>query len=1096
MSDAFQERLDGLNDRQRQAVDHIDRPLLVLAGPGTGKTELLSMRAAQILRQTDTLPASILCLTFTESGAVAMRERLRSIVGSEAFKVAIHTFHGFGSEIINQYREYFYHGAEFKPADELMQYEILRSIFAEMDYTNPLAGSNGDEYTHLKDAQTVISELKRSGLTSDELRGIIEANEEVLDSLERDISEVFASRISNKTVEKLAPIAQKASEIKQGNLPAGVTPLSNIIAKSIAGAVKEAIETESTKPVTAWKASWCEKNEKGEWVFKDRKRHLKLRALAHVYYEYMRRMEDAGLFDYDDMILQVIHALETQTDLAANLRERYLYIMVDEFQDTSLAQLRLLLSLAPDKDANIMAVGDDDQAIYSFQGADVSNIHAFRTTYDPQIIVLTDNYRSTATVLKHARDVITESQDRLENAIEGLSKELTAHRPDQNAVKITEYPSALAERRGIAKAVRKLLDKGTAPKDIAIFARRHHELVSLLPYLAEEGILVNYERRDDALSHDIIRIVEHLLLIIDNLHSEDHDVADSLLPEILPHPAFGYDPADIYRLSLASYRNHKMWLETMQTMPIFASFAEWLIERTARIHVDPLEDQIDELLGIKKDVSEQSAEDGKFVSPLSNYFFSQEKLDQQPDIYLDALEALRTVRDRVREHAGHDSPTVRSFLDFIAMHRELGTPVTITRHRSEQVSDRVNLMTAHKSKGLEFDHVFIVGAVDSMWGERVRVKSRLLGYPENLMLAPAGDSYDERVRLFYVAMTRAKSSLNISYSTTLDDDKPSLAASFLSELEAPLESQQPTEIEDLTVQAEIDWRGSLTEPMRPDMRELLAPMLEKYKLSATHLGNFLNIERGGPRHFLLTNLLRFPQAKSPSASFGTAIHATLQRAHDHFRANGQKRPLEDILGDYERTLREQHLPTDEFERYLSRGIDALSAFLAAEYDSFTAGQRTELGFGGQDVVVGQARLTGNLDLVDIDETAKTIRVTDYKTGKPSRDWRGKTEYEKMKLHRYRQQLMFYQLLVENSRDYSKYKFDGGVLQFVEPTNSGDILKLEDSFSEEDMANFKALISAVWQSIMSLDLPDVSGYPPTLKGVQKFEQDLIDKYSTS
>ena len=135
----FTARYKKLNEQQRKAVDTIDGPLLVIAGPGTGKTELLSMRSANILKKTDTLPENILCLTFTESGAHAMRERLASIIGKDAYKVAIHTFHSFGTEVINQHSEFFYHGANFRPADELSSYEIVKKILDELDYNNPLA---------------------------------------------------------------------------------------------------------------------------------------------------------------------------------------------------------------------------------------------------------------------------------------------------------------------------------------------------------------------------------------------------------------------------------------------------------------------------------------------------------------------------------------------------------------------------------------------------------------------------------------------------------------------------------------------------------------------------------------------------------------------------------------------------------------------------------------------------------------------------------------------------------------------------------------------------------------------------------------------
>ena len=118
----FTARYNNLNTEHIQAVETFDGPLLVIAGPGTGKTELLSMRAANILQKTDTLPENILCLTFTDSGANAMRARLADIIGPSAYKVAIQTFHGFGTEIINQYREYFYRGAEFQPADGGFEY--------------------------------------------------------------------------------------------------------------------------------------------------------------------------------------------------------------------------------------------------------------------------------------------------------------------------------------------------------------------------------------------------------------------------------------------------------------------------------------------------------------------------------------------------------------------------------------------------------------------------------------------------------------------------------------------------------------------------------------------------------------------------------------------------------------------------------------------------------------------------------------------------------------------------------------------------------------------------------------------------------------
>ena len=138
----FSRRLKGLNAQQRQAVDIISGPLMVVAGPGTGKTELLAVRAANILHQTDADPSNILCLTFTDSGSANMVKRLAQIIGSTAYKVEIQTFHSFGSTIIGRFGEYFYSGANYQPADQLTQAEILTEIIAGLSYDNPLATLN------------------------------------------------------------------------------------------------------------------------------------------------------------------------------------------------------------------------------------------------------------------------------------------------------------------------------------------------------------------------------------------------------------------------------------------------------------------------------------------------------------------------------------------------------------------------------------------------------------------------------------------------------------------------------------------------------------------------------------------------------------------------------------------------------------------------------------------------------------------------------------------------------------------------------------------------------------------------------------------
>jgi len=863
----FTERYSHLNRAQKQAVDQIDGPVMVIAGPGTGKTELLSMRAANILKKTDVLPENILCLTFTDSGANAMRERLTRIIGVNAYKVAIHTFHSFGTDVINHNGEFFYHGANFRAADQLSCYEMLRGIFDELEYSNPLASKMNGEYTHLGDTLTTISELKKSGLTSDELLVVLDANDHVIDTAEPLLSSVFAARLSKATADQLAPVVDIVHHASEDiDLP-GIASLARVLASSLEAAIADARETNSTKPLTSWRNSWLKKDETGEFVLKSRDRQKKLRAASFVYYQYLARMQEAELYDFDDMILRVVHAMEVFPELRFNLQEKYQYIMVDEFQDTNMAQMRIIYDLTSNEinngRPNVLVVGDDDQAIYSFQGADVGNISAFRDLFDEtRLITLTDNYRSSETILSHARSVITLGTDRLENHVPDLNKTLTAHfTPTETDVELIELPSVSDERTWLVNSIETSLKRGQSAASIAVLARRHHEIIALLPYFASAGIPVNYERRDNVLDLDIIKLIEQISSILVALFEQRHKDADSLLPKLLAHPTFAIPPLAIWQLGLQAQQNHQLWMEVMAATPALKPLQNWLVTASQLLPHTPLERMLDEIIGVPEHptpaldipddqlVSEQGTDgndEPRFVSPLYEYYFSAQQLRSAPDAYLTYLEALRTIRTKLIDYRPLEAPTLQSFLEFIRLHRQLGSTITSVRPRTHHIDNAINLMTTHKSKGLEFDTVYVIGAIDSAWGERVRSRNRLISYPENLPLAPSGDTFDERLRLFFVAMTRARKHLKISYSNVDDKQKSTLPASFLvGESWQPTQPQLPSSIESLTRDAELVWYQPIVTPLTPSMRELLAPMLENYKLSSTHLNAFLDITRAG-----------------------------------------------------------------------------------------------------------------------------------------------------------------------------------------------------------------------------------------------------------
>ncbi len=1101
----FTARYNKLNPAQKQAVDTIEGPVMVVAGPGTGKTELLSVRVANILKQTDELPGNILCLTFTESGATAMRERLTGLIGADAYKVAIHTFHSFGTEIINQYAEYFYQGAHFRPADELSAYEILYGLFEKLPHDSPLGSRMNNEFTYLRDAQGAISDLKKSGLTPDELLKIVDRNAQFCDWVQPKLQEAIGDRLSKKSYPLVSRLLEDVHAYNEDALDLiNYQALHALMHASLHRALEQSIADDSTKPLSAWKRDWCEKRDDGELTLKDTKRTQKIRAVAGLYYDYLVAMQSRELYDFDDMILRVVHAMEVFDELRYNLQEQYHYILVDEFQDTNDAQMRLVWNLTNsavnEGRPNLLVVGDDDQAIYRFQGANISNILDFRTLYrEVQLITLRDNYRSSEPILNTSREVITQGNERLETSIPELNKELTAHRPPiERAVEFTEYTTDLQEYAAIARRLASRDDSRT----YAVIARNHRQLRAILPYLQAESLPLRYDAQDNILENPMIRHLELLARITHHLAHNQHDDADALLPELLAHPAWGIDTTTLWKLSVEANKKHSGWLELMvERTDALGDIASWLIANGRAAHHQPLEYMLDLLSGstiesipdneMSGDEIEEASSTKLFVSPYKAYYFTTEHLASNPVQYAQFLYALRTLRSHIREYRPDQVLTLHDFIEFIDLHHSLNLAINSSSTYGLQ-TNAIELLTAHKSKGLEFDDVSVIALNDDVWGETARGRARLLKFPHNLSIDSGGDTTDEKLRLLYVALTRAKQTLHLSAHSTLEAGKATAIVGYMIDSSTGIQQvDTPSATRQLAIE-ETDWRGSLTHASSGSRDDILRPIIERYKLSATHLNNYLDVTRGGPESFLLHNLLRFPQAMSPHAAYGSAIHATLQRAHQHLRATGKRRPIEDILGDFESSLRECHLSDLDFDHFLTRGTDALNSFLTQRYDSFTNEQITERNFAGAGVQVSEALLTGAIDLIEVNENNKTIVVTDYKTGRASRSWQGKTDLEKIKLHHYRQQLTFYKLLLEHSREYQGYTVIQGKIEYVEPAPNGDIVNLLLDFdAHHETDELTPLIDAVWRRVMNLDFSaSVTG--TTYKDLLAFESSVLER----
>jgi DNA helicase-2/ATP-dependent DNA helicase PcrA len=305
-------------------------------------------------------------------------------------------------------------------------------------------------------------------------------------------------------------------------------------------------------------------------------------------------------------------------------------------------------------------------------------------------------------------------------------------------------------------------------------------------------------------------------------------------------------------------------------------------------------------------------------------------------------------------------------------------------------------------------------------------------------------------------------------------------------LDLPIEELPAADIATATGQLATAWHAPLTKTS-DDLRTLLDHRLENYKLSATHLNTFIDLVNGNPEQFLLKYLLKFPTAQSPAAAYGTAIHTALQRAHAHLTARGDTKPLEDVLGDFTDALDRADLNQRDWNFYLKKGVDTLTIFYEKKAPTFAPTDQAEQHFNAQ--LDSGARLTGLIDLISIDKKAKTLTLTDYKTGKAAKDWRGQSDYEKIKLHKYRQQLLFYKLLLENSREFAGYTVEKGIIEFVEPRD-GQLLSLEFDYNGEEIAEFTDLVNAIWTRIIALDLPDVTDFPSDFAGILQFEQFLL------
>ncbi len=1063
---SFEKAYKELNPSQRKAVDMIDGPLLVIAGPGTGKTQLLSLRVANILQKTDTDASSILCLTFTNKAATNMRERLYELVGPASRHVVVRTFHSFAAEIMNQYPDYFWEGARLSVAPDAVQLEIIQSILGTLPQTNPLASTFAGSFTAIDDVRNALKLAKEAGLTPGQLREVIKRNIVYIDKIEKSLVDLLTPVLS---AQKLDSLREGIAQIPQQKLGKDslLLPLDTIMRESLEYAIEQDSSTSKTIETGKWKKRWVQTIDSKKGMFVERKRNNWWLAVSDVYEQYRDRLHRRGYYDYSDMLIEVLDQLQKRPDMRADIQERFLYVLIDEFQDTNAAQLRLAHQVADHFAANnrpnLMAVGDDDQSIFAFNGAELNNMLSFRRSYpDTKLVVLEENYRSAQAVLDTSKQIIEQAKDRLIKRESSITKNLRAQNAPKGKIDIghLSYPTREHQQTALASRIKELWNSGE--RDIAVLARKHDSLRQLASILLRKGLLVRYDQRSNVLEHEAVKHAYLIAGLAVAIAQGDKPAVNVGISQLVRHPMWQLSPNSLWKLATANYSSRD-WLDSLlsHSDKQLNAIGNWLIELARGSHDQPLPVVMENILGLYP---------GKYLtSPFRKYYLSMRPVTSE---YLETLSAIELLRGLVQEFS-HDESTLADFVRFIELN--LSTKRVIADESWFMSGEQaVQLLTVYKAKGLEFEHVFVVDGVESMWRPRVGGRSS----PANLQLQSYGEKDDDYIRLLYVAATRAKRTfIATSYFTDTNGNEllptPLLAALPLTVIKKP--PDKPLEV----LEGDLHWPRLSTK----NEKALLSDRLEKYSLSPTALIDFLNVAEAGPTSFLERQLLRIPTPRSAVGSYGVAIHAALETAQR--LVNTAKLEPGTVLDRFEAALGDEHLSPLDYERFSVRGQELLPKLLSEGHLAIKKGGLAEQQLSN--IALGAARINGKVDRID--KLGSDLLISDYKTGKPLHSFTTGDQTKAVKAWRHRTQLLFYAVLVQESGRFEKSRNISMQMLYVEAETPKQ-LGLELDADVANLERLRKLIIAAWQHIIELNFPDTSRYSDNYQGIQSFENDLL------
>jgi len=1004
---------NSLNEQQRKAVDTIEGPVIVNAGPGTGKTQILAVRIGNILLQSDTPPSNILCLTYTDNGAVEMRNRLLQIIGTPAYGIKIHTFHSFCNEVIQDNLSYF-GKLNLEPISDLEEIDLFNKLIDSIEPNNILKRFRGEVYYEVPRLKALFSLMKKEAWTVDYFNERIDAYLKELPTKEG----FFYKK-------------------KYKDFNAGDANENKVLA-----------ETEKMEM---------------------------LRAAIQLYPRYNKMMADISRYNFDDMILWVLDAFQKNEQILLDYQERFLYFLVDEFQDTSRSQNLLLHHLTNYWDIpNVFVVGDADQSIYSFQDANVENIKDFERKYAEHIttINLIHNYRSTQIILDASHQLISKNKHRTAS-IENDQPLIASNKSLQQISiipSIIEYPNTSHEAMDIAIQIEELIKNNVSGKEIAIIYRNHAQVEEIAKILENKNIPVNTRKKVDVLKLPIIQNIITLLQWIDKESTISYS-AEDLLFKILHFSFFKIHPAEVAKanmsvneknigkkedrhslrslLSKMEMSNGNLFAKPDNSLKEVSDLLENLLKQSYNTTVQQLVELVIQKAGVLGFIM-QSPEKPWLMQVLNSFFnFIKDASKRNPDLSLHEL-----------------------LYSFGIMQKN---NIAIPLYKVVATDDGVNLITAHGAKGSEYAHVFVIGCTHKIWDETNANNKGRYKYPDNLLSnTNTSSDLEESRRLFYVAITRAKTNLQISYATADKNSKPLIKSTFVTEISEgmlwkPLQKFLPNEtlIDYMSIQ--------FMETAMPEIalmdESYINQILKKYSLSVTHLNNYLSC----PLKFYYQNLIRVPAAKNESMVFGSAVHYALQRLFEKMRNNNQLfPPKEELLEDfswYMQKNREGFTP-ESFLLKNDYGKKILPAYYDTHINNWNKYVVVEKAI--RNVSLGNIPLNGKIDKIEF--TGKLVNIVDYKTGN--------YENAKKKLNQpnekdpnggdYWRQAVFYKILMDNDAT-NDWQTISTLFEFIEPID--DVYKTEKVIvTPEDITTVTQQIKDSWQKIQNKEFKIGCGKP--------------------